>query len=95
MPPRWTREDAALRWCRPQAAVMERGRFTPLHSAAPLPRPVGYRGSGTLVAEELSSTAFVAETLLPTKTGEYRLRGYRHTVSRGLWGVGMGCSMGA
>ncbi len=26
-------------------------------------------------------TEFVAETLLPTRTGKYRLRGYRHTVS--------------
>ena len=26
-------------------------------------------------------TEFVAETLLPTKTGRYRLRGYRHSVS--------------
>ena len=25
-------------------------------------------------------TEFVAETLLPTLTGKYRLRGYRHTV---------------
>lgn len=29
-------------------------------------------------------TKFVAETLLPTKQGKFRLRGYRHTV-RG-WG---------
>ena len=27
-------------------------------------------------------TEFVAETLLPTVSGKYRLRGYRHTVSR-------------
>ena len=26
-------------------------------------------------------TEFVAETLLPTVSGKYRLRGYRHTVS--------------
>jgi hypothetical protein len=26
-------------------------------------------------------TKFVAETLLPTKQGKFRLRGYRHTVS--------------
>lgn len=26
-------------------------------------------------------TEFVAETLLPTLSGKYRLRGYRHTVS--------------
>lgn len=27
------------------------------------------------------STAFVAETLLPTRSGPYRVRGYRHSVS--------------
>jgi hypothetical protein len=27
-----------------------------------------------------TQTAFVAETLLPTRNGKYRLRGYRHTV---------------
>lgn len=40
----------------------------------------------------LSSTRFVAETLLPTEQGKFRLRGYRHTV-RGcsftnLWPAG-------
>lgn len=29
-------------------------------------------------------TKFVAETLLPTKLGKFRLRGYRHTVDGGL-----------
>ena len=33
-------------------------------------------------AKPLVWTKFVAETLLPTKQGKFRLRGYRHTVSR-------------
>jgi hypothetical protein len=32
-------------------------------------------------AEAYDRTDFVAETLLPTASGKYRLRGYRHTVS--------------
>lgn len=35
-----------------------------------------------------TKTTFVAETLLPTRNGKYRLRGYRHTVRRALaWPV--------
>ena len=30
--------------------------------------------------QPLDCTEFIAETLLPTLTGKYRLRGYRHTV---------------
>lgn len=33
-----------------------------------------------LASEPYDVTEFVAETLLPTQTGKYRLRGYRHTV---------------
>ncbi len=34
----------------------------------------------TLASQPYDVTEFVAETLLPTRTGKYRLRGYRHTV---------------
>ena len=39
-------------------------------------------GRAALLGTELDRTEFVAETLLPTRTGKYRLRGYRHTVGR-------------
>lgn len=35
--------------------------------------------------EDIISTKFVAETLLPTVQGKFRLRGYRHTVCVLLW----------
>lgn len=34
-----------------------------------------------LVGETLVSTIFVAETCLPTRTGKYRVRAYKHSVS--------------
>lgn len=34
-----------------------------------------------LVGDTLVSTTFVAETILPTRTGKYRVRAYRHSVS--------------
>ena len=34
-----------------------------------------------LVGDTLVSTTFVAETTLPTRTGKYRVRAYRHSVS--------------
>lgn len=34
-----------------------------------------------LVGNTLVSTTFVAETCLPTRTGKYRVRAYRHSVS--------------
>ncbi|BDA48205.1 GTP cyclohydrolase-2 [Coccomyxa sp. Obi] len=37
----------------------------------------------TLASEPYDVTEFVAETLLPTRTGKYRLRGYRHTFDGG------------
>ncbi|CAD7697075.1 unnamed protein product, partial [Ostreobium quekettii] len=40
----------------------------------------GSHASGE-IADAVVSTQFVAETLLPTRTGSYRLRGYRHTVN--------------
>ena len=43
-------------------------------------------GSGGSAEPPLVWTKFVAETLLPTKQGKFRLRGYRHTV-RG-WAAG-------
>ena len=33
------------------------------------------------IAEPLGVTKFVAETCLPTRTGKYRVRAYRHSVS--------------
>lgn len=42
-------------------------------------------GGGAAAAESPRSwTKFVAETLLPTQHGKFRLRGYRHTVGGGL-----------
>ena len=43
---------------------------------------------GAREALQQSSTRFVAETKLPTRTGTYRVRAYRHTVRRhssSLW----------
>lgn len=37
--------------------------------------------------EPLGITKFVAETCLPTKTGKYRVRGYRHSVSTATTGL--------
>lgn len=37
--------------------------------------------------EPLSITKFVAETCLPTKTGKYRVRAYRHSVSTATLGL--------
>jgi hypothetical protein len=33
------------------------------------------------VPEELVKTRYIAETLLPTRHGKFRLRGYKHSVS--------------
>jgi hypothetical protein len=33
------------------------------------------------IDESLVQTRFIAETLLPTKYGKFRLRGYKHSVS--------------
>lgn len=42
-------------------------------------------GGGAAAAEPPRNwTKFVAETLLPTQQGKFRLRGYRHTVSQGV-----------
>jgi hypothetical protein len=32
------------------------------------------------IQEELVKTRFIAETLLPTRHGKFRLRGYKHSV---------------
>ena len=40
-----------------------------------------------LVGDTLVSTRFVAETCLPTRTGKYRVRAYRHSVSSLVWTV--------
>ena len=36
------------------------------------------------IQEDLVKTRFIAETLLPTRHGKFRLRGYKHSV-RQLW----------
>ena len=44
--------------------------------------------SDPITTEPLGITKFVAETCLPTRTGKYRVRAYRHSVSTatmGLW----------
>ena len=38
----------------------------------------------TAAGEPYDVTEFVAETLLPTRNGKFRLRGYRHTVCTSL-----------
>jgi hypothetical protein len=43
--------------------------------------PVKYPGEDP-INEELVKTRFIAETLLPTKSGKFRLRGYKHSVRR-------------
>ena len=48
-----------------------------LGSSVPKQRTMGATG---LQEEPFDCTEFVAETLLPTLSGKYRLRGYRHTV---------------
>lgn len=49
-----------------------------------LPRGKVTEGDASLGGEPYDVTEFVAETLLPTRNGKFRLRGYRHTVS-GCW----------
>lgn len=39
------------------------------------------------VQEELVKTRYIAETLLPTRHGAFRLRGYKHSVSGGASGL--------
>ena len=50
-----------------------------LGSTLPRGQPVD---PGGRPGEPYDVTEFVAETLLPTRSGKFRLRGYRHTVSR-------------
>lgn len=45
----------------------------------PLPAQQSYLVQNSQ-SDSYDVTEFVAETLLPTRTGKYRLRGYRHTV---------------
>jgi hypothetical protein len=45
------------------------------HAFTPVTPPV--------ITEELVKTRFIAETLLPTRHGKFRLRGYKHSVSGG------------
>lgn len=60
-------------------------KATPIRAAGIPDRVVAHacgNGSNPSVTfvETTNETQFVAETLLPTRTGNYRLRGYRHTV---------------
>lgn len=43
-------------------------------------RAIAVSNQQAVEAPAQAKTEFVAETLLPTKTGKFRLRGYRHTV---------------
>lgn len=43
------------------------------HGFRPIKPPV--------IQEELVKTRFIAETMLPTRQGKFRLRGYKHSVS--------------
>ena len=59
-------------------------------------RAVAVSNNGNAVeppSNDRSSTQFVAETLLPTAKGKFRLRGYRHTVRDSVYyqRVGMCC----
>jgi hypothetical protein len=45
-----------------------------------LPRGNPAEADAALGGEPYDVTEFVAETLLPTRSGKFRLRGYRHTV---------------
>ena len=45
-----------------------------------LPRRKADPDGSTAAGEPYDVTEFVAETLLPTRSGKFRLRGYRHTV---------------
>ncbi|KAK9804271.1 hypothetical protein WJX72_004231 [[Myrmecia] bisecta] len=49
--------------------------------------------NGSAITESYDKTLFVAETLLPTRTGRFRLRGYRHSVDGGLTYTEPSCIM--
>ena len=48
------------------------------HTAAADPPPLG----GYCELDDATETCFIAETLLPTRHGNFRLRGYKHSVRR-------------
>lgn len=49
--------------------------------AEPVSTPTSTSSSEFSIREDLVKTRYIAETLLPTRHGKFRLRGYKHSVS--------------
>lgn len=72
------RRDVALRaW-----SITQRLPLSRLTTPAPGPLELPPLQARVLPASPQVWTEFVAETLLPTRQGNFRVRGYRHTVSQ-------------
>ena len=54
-------------------------RRSPIHAT---PLAITADSSNSIPTESIITTVYVAETCLPTKSGKYRVRAYRHSVSK-------------
>ncbi len=75
--------------CRRSSRISSSGSNSGNGSSTPCGAAAGTVEQGLTADEEKQRpkfyTKFVAETLLPTQYGKFRLRGYRHTVRVVLW----------